>query len=360
MIKVLVIDDSAVVRQIFSQELSRDPDILIVGTAPDPFVARDMIVKLKPDVLTLDVEMPRMDGITFLRKLMKFYPMPVIVVSSLTAKGSMVAMDALSSGAVDVVCKPGAAYTVGDMAEDLIEKLKIAAVVDMKKKVLAATPVTSAMLSALSNTTNKIIAIGASTGGTVALESILKVMPPNTAGCVVTQHMPESFTKSFGERLNDLCRLSVKEATDGDSVAPGVVLIAPGNKHLLLRRSGARYYVNVKDGPLVNRHRPSVDVMFRSVAKTAGANAVGVILTGMGGDGAKGLLEMKNAGASTIAQDESTCVVFGMPKVAIEMGAVDTVLPLGKIPAKILECVDSGSILGGRAHIPSIVAKNAV
>ena len=340
MIKVLVVDDSAVVRQIFSQTLSKDPDIEVVGSAPDPYVARDMIIKLKPDVLTMDVEMPRMDGITFLRKLMKFYPLPVIVVSSLTAEGSRVAMDALSSGAVDVVCKPGAAYTVGDMAEDLIEKLKVAAVVDLKKKVLSAKAAPLPVLSALSSTTNKILAIGSSTGGTVALESILKVMPPNSPGCIVTQHMPEAFTKSFGERLDGLSSLSIKEATDGDSVVPGTVLIAPGNKHLLLRRSGARYYVNVKDGPLVNRHRPSVDVMFRSVAKTAGANAVGVILTGMGGDGAKGLLEMKKAGARSIAQDEATCVVFGMPKVAIEIGAVDNVVPLPKIPQKILELVE--------------------
>lgn len=355
MIKVLVIDDSAVVRRIFSQELSKDPEISIVGTAPDPFVARDLIVKLKPDVLTLDVEMPRMDGITFLRKLMKFNPLPVIVVSSLTAAGSKIAMDALSSGAVEVVCKPGAAYTVGDMAADLIEKLKIAAVVDLKKKVLSAkTAAAAPMLAALSSTTNKIVAIGSSTGGTVALESILKVMPPNTPGCVITQHMPESFTKSFAERLNDLCRLSVREASDGDSVAPGTVLIAPGNKHMLLRRSGARYFINIKDGPLVNRHRPSVDVMFRSVAKTAGANAVGVILTGMGGDGAKGMLEMKNAGATTIAQDEDTCVVFGMPKVAIEMGAVDTIEPLPKIPAKILALLEKGPPSGTRSIAASI------
>jgi two-component system, chemotaxis family, protein-glutamate methylesterase/glutaminase len=355
LIKVLVVDDSAVVRRIFSQELSKDPEILIVGTAPDPFVARDLIVKLKPDVLTLDVEMPRMDGITFLRKLMRFNPLPVIVVSSLSLEGSKIAMDALSSGAVDVVCKPGAAYTVGDMAADLIEKLKIAAVVDLKKKMFSAKPTVGTPISAaLSSTTNKIVAVGSSTGGTVALENILKVMPPNTPGCVVTQHMPESFTKSFAERLNDLCELNVKEASDGDSVAPGTVLIAPGNKHMLLRRSGARYYVNIKDGPLVNRHRPSVDVMFRSVAKTAGANAVGVILTGMGGDGAKGMLEMKNAGAATIAQDEATCVVFGMPKVAIEMGAVDTVEPLQKIPAKILALLERGRTGGTRSIAASI------
>ena len=341
MIRVLVVDDSAIVRQIFSKELGKDPRIEVVGAAPDPYVARDMIVKLKPDVLTLDIEMPRMDGITFLRKLMKFYPLPVIIVSSLTQQGSRIAMDALHSGAVDVVCKPGAAYTVGDMSEDLIEKVKAVAVVDIKKKALSIEDTKPHALSALSSTTNKVLAIGASTGGTVALESILKVMPPNSPGTVITQHMPESFTASFAERLNAVCRLEIREAKDGDSVTPGIALIAPGNRHLLLRRSGARYFVNIKDGPLVNRHRPSVDIMFRSVARTAGSNAVGVILTGMGADGAKGMLEMKAAGAVTIAQDEDSSVVFGMPKVAIELGGVDVVCNLRKIPKKILSFIEN-------------------
>lgn len=344
MIKVLIIDDSAIVRQIFSKELGKDTRIEVVGAAPDPFVARDMIVKLKPDVLTLDIEMPRMDGITFLRKLMKFYPLPVIIVSSLTQQGSRMAMDALHAGAVDVVCKPGAAYTVGDMSEDLIEKVKTAAVVDMKKKALSIKMVTKASaLSALSSTTNKVLAIGASTGGTVALERILRVMPHNSPGTVITQHMPESFTASFAERLNNVCRIEIREAKDGDSVTPGVALIAPGNRHLLLRRSGARYFVNIKDGPLVNRHRPSVDIMFRSVAKTAGRNAVGVILTGMGADGAKGILEMRKAGASTIAQDEESSVVFGMPKVAIDIGGIDIVCDLNRIPKKILSFIENPS-----------------
>ena len=350
MIRVLVVDDSAIVRQIFAAELAKDPELEVVGAAPDPYVARDMIVQLKPDVLTLDIEMPRMDGLTFLRKLMKFYPLPVVIVSSLTQKGSAMAMDALHSGAVDVVCKPGAAYTVGNMAEDLIEKVKTAAVVDMKKKLLSFKEnAPSTILSALKKTTNKVLAIGASTGGTVALETILKILPHNTPGTVITQHMPESFTASFAERLNGLCRIEVREAKDGDSVATGVALIAPGNRHLLLRRSGARYYVNVKDGPLVNRHRPSVDVMFRSVAKTAGANAIGVILTGMGSDGAKGLLEMKRNGAETIAQDETSCVVFGMPKVAIELGGVDEVCHLSVIPQKILKLAESGAGVGPSA-----------
>ncbi len=337
---VLIVDDSAVVRQIFKQELSRDPDIEVVGSAPDPYVARDMIVQLKPDVLTLDIEMPRMDGITFLRKLMKFHPMPVIIVSSLTPAGGQLALEAIDSGAVDVICKPGAAYTVGDMAEDLAMKLKAAARVDMNKKVLVSKSAsTKGSTLALAKATHKVLAIGASTGGTVALESILVAMPPNSPGIVVTQHMPAMFTASFAARLNERSRIEVREGQDGDSLASGIALIAPGNKHMLLRRSGARYYVQVKEGPRINRHRPSVDVMFRSVAKAAGKNAVGVILTGMGNDGAKGMMEMKNAGASTVAQDEATSVVWGMPKTAIELGAADSTVPLPKIPSKIIDLV---------------------
>lgn len=333
-VKVLIVDDSAVVRQIFTQELGKEPDIEVVGAAPDPYVARDMIVKLKPDVLTLDIEMPRMDGVTFLRKLMKHYPLPVIVVSSLTTGGSRIALDALEAGAIEVVCKPGAAYTVGDMAQDLAQKVKVAAHTDVGLLKPRGVQGPSGSV-ALSSTTHKILAIGASTGGTVAIEKLLRRMPLNAPGIVITQHMPEMFTRSFADRLNDLCEISVKEATDGESVNTGKALIAPGGKHMLLRRSGARYYVQVKDGPLVNRHRPSVDVMFRSVARTAGNNAVGVILTGMGDDGAKGLLEMKNCGARTIAQDEASCVVFGMPKVAISLGAVDHISPLDQIPMRI-------------------------
>ncbi len=344
MTRVLVVDDSAVVRQIFSRELAKDPELEVVGAAPDPYVARDLIVQLKPDVLTLDMEMPRMDGITFLRKLMHYHPMPVVVVSSLTSSGGELALEALAAGAVDVMCKPGASFTVGDMAASLVEKVKAAAHVDMKKRVPPATgSALPAAPRALSRTTHQILAIGASTGGTVALESILRAMPPNAPGMVITQHMPETFTKFFADRLKAVTQLDVREAVDGDGVVPGVALIAPGDKHMLLRRSGARYCVSVRDGPRVNRHRPSVDVMFRSVAQTAGRNAVGVILTGMGGDGAEGLLEMRNAGARTIAQDEASCVVFGMPKVAIERGGVEKIVSLGTIPAEILRLVEAAT-----------------
>lgn len=336
-IRVLVVDDSAVVRKIFSSELTRDPEIEVVGTAPDPYIARDKIVELKPDVLTLDVEMPRMDGLTFLRKLMKYYPVPTIVVSSLTAKGGDLAMEALDSGAVDVMCKPGASYSVGDMSVDLIEKIKAAAQVKLTKKTDSEARPAAPHKLALSKTTNKVLAIGASTGGTQALQSILSVLPANTAGTVVVQHMPENFTRAFANRLNEICEVEVSEAVDGDTVIPGKVLIAPGNHHLVLNRSGANYFVRVTNGPLVNRHRPSVEVLFKSVAKYAGANAVGVILTGMGADGAEGILEMKQNGAYTIAQDEATSVVFGMPKEAIKLGGIEKVSPLDKIPADILK-----------------------
>jgi two-component system chemotaxis response regulator CheB len=333
MIKVLVVDDSAVVRQILQGALSADPEIQVVGTAPDPFVARDMIVQLKPDVLTLDVEMPRMDGITFLRKLMHYYPMPVIVVSSLTPEGSGLALEALSSGAVEVMCKPGAAFTVGDMGEELVEKVKTAARAKVRKiepDAAKATP------GALGRTTNKVIAMGASTGGTVALEHILARMPVDAPGIVIAQHMPAMFTKQFAARMNQISEMEVREAVDGDSVIPGVALIAPGNFHMLLKRSGARYFVNVKTGPMVHRQRPAVEVLFRSVARAAGANAVGVLLTGMGADGAEGMLEMRQAGAATIAQDEASCVVFGMPRAAIEIGAAEKVMGLDRIPHEVL------------------------
>ncbi len=337
--RVLIVDDSAVVRNIFSRELSRDPEIEVVGTAPNPFVARDKIIKLKPDVVTLDIEMPRMDGRTFLTKLMRHYPMPVIVVSSLTAKGGDLALEAIQAGAVDVMSKPGAAYTVGDMSVGLIDKIKAAAKVDVQK---ADSKMAQAPIKRLSmtRTTNKVIAIGASTGGTQALESVLSALPSNAPGIMIVQHMPEHFTTSFAERLNRLCQIEVKEAQDGDTVVPGRALIAPGNYHMLLRRSGAIYKAQVKSGPLVCRHRPSVDVLFKSVARYAGQNAVGVIMTGMGGDGSKGLLEMKQNGAETIAQDENSCVVFGMPKEAIAVGAVDHIVPLLHIPQRILSAAE--------------------
>ena len=344
MTRVLVVDDSAVVRQIFSRELAKDPEIEVVGAAPDPFVARDLIVQRKPDVLTLDLEMPRMDGITFLRKLMHYYPLPVVVVSSLTPAGGELAMEALAAGAVDVMCKPGAAFTVGNMAAQLVEKVKAASHVDLKRRVQQRAAQPQPPPRALSRTTNQVLAIGASTGGTVALEAILKAFPVNAPGIVITQHMPEMFTKYFADRLNQVAQLEVREAVEDDSVVPGVALIAPGNKHLLLKRSGARYHVSVRDGPRVNRHRPSVDVMFRSVAQAAGRNAVGVILTGMGGDGAQGLLEMRKAGAHTLAQDEASCVVFGMPKVAIELGAAEHVVGLDAMAGEILRTVEQRAV----------------
>lgn len=336
-IKVLIVDDSAVVRQIFTRELSRDPGIEVVGTAPDPYVARDKVVSLKPDVITLDVEMPRMDGITFLKKLMVHFPIPVIVVSSLTPKGGDLALEALDAGAVDVMAKPGAAYTVGDMSTELIEKIKGAARIVVTRKTAGPVTPTKIKTLAMTRTTNKIIAIGASTGGTQALTKVLTALPANSPGILVVQHMPEHFTRSFADRLNQLCEIEVKEAQNGDMVSPGRCLIAPGNYHMLLKRSGANYLVEVKTGPLVSGHRPSVDVMFKSVAMYAGRNAVGVIMTGMGADGSKGLLEMKDAGARTIAQDESSCIVYGMPKEAVALGAAEQTVHLDSIAARMLD-----------------------
>jgi len=335
-IKVLIVDDSAIVRKIFSRELGRDPRIDIVGTAPDPYVARDKIVRLKPDVLTLDIEMPRMDGITFLKKLMHHYPLPIVIVSSLTPKGGDLALEAIESGAVEVLSKPGSAYSVGDMSVELIHKIKAAANVKVKRIKKKPSNKKISHLS-MTRTTDKVLAVGASTGGTKALSRILVEMPPTAPGTVIVQHMPEFFTKSFADRLNQDCAVEVQEARDGDSITPGKVLIAPGNYHTMLRRSGARYYVKVKKGPLVGRHRPSIDVLFKSVAKFAGRNAVGVILTGMGKDGAEGLKQMHDSGAKTIAQDESTSIVYGMPKAAADLGAADEIAALPDIGKKILD-----------------------
>jgi two-component system chemotaxis response regulator CheB len=337
-VRVLVVDDSAVVRNVFQQGLAKDPTIEVVGTAPDPFVARDLLLEKEPDVVTLDLEMPRMDGITFLRKIMKYRPTPVIVVSSLTPAGGALALEALAAGACDVMCKPGAAYSVGDMTADLVQRVKDVSAAGIRAVPTSAEPI--GPLRALTRTTNQVVAIGASTGGTVAVERILRALPHNAPGIIITQHMPELFTRYFATRLKEVSKLDAREAQGGESVVPGVVLVAPGNKHVLLRRSGARYVVEVKEGPRVNRHRPSVDVMFRSVAHAAGSNAMGVLLTGMGGDGAQGLLAMHEAGAPTVAQDEATCVVFGMPKVAIDLGAVDKVLPLGHIAGEILRAAE--------------------
>ncbi|MEW6426779.1 MAG: chemotaxis response regulator protein-glutamate methylesterase [Thermodesulfobacteriota bacterium] len=338
-IRVLIVDDSAVVRKLFTEGLSREADIEVVGTAPDPYVARERIVELKPDVITLDIEMPRMDGLTFLRKLMKHYPLPVIIVSSLTTAGGELAMEALDAGAVEVMCKPGGSYSVGDMTLQLADKIRAASRVNMqhRARMLAeAAPAAPTRKLSLSQSTNKVIAIGASTGGTEAILEVLRSFPPSIAGIVIVQHMPAKFTTSFAQRLDSICQIRVKEAEDGDSIVPGTALLAPGNFHMVMRRSGARYYVNVKSGPLVWHQRPAVDVLFNSVAAYGGANAVGVLLTGMGKDGAEGLLKMKEAGAKTIAQDERSCVVFGMPKEAIALGAAGKVLPLSQIGDEVM------------------------
>lgn len=341
-IKVLVVDDSAMVRQMLSNELSKTKEIVVIDTAPDPYIARDKIVKLKPDVVLLDIEMPRMDGLTFLRKLMKYYPIKVIIVSSIAEKGGETALKALEYGALEVVAKPAVSYSVNDMIEQLIEKIIAVSKIpnwkigikENRKDVI--TPSESKKAS-LIRTTNKIIAIGASTGGTEALREILERIPPSAPPIMVVQHMPQHFTKSFAQRLNQICAIEVKEAEDREILSPGKALIAPGNMHMELRRSGAVYYVQLHDGPMVYHQRPSVDILFDSVAKYAGRNAVGVILTGMGKDGAAGLLNMKNEGAYTVAQDEKSCVVFGMPKEAIEMGATSKVVSLNYIVDDIVE-----------------------
>jgi two-component system chemotaxis response regulator CheB len=331
-VRVLIVDDSAIVRKILSRQLEQHRGIEVVGTAPDPYIARDKIVALEPDVLTLDIEMPRMDGITFLRKLMRSRPMPVIVLSSLTPKGGSMAMDAFTAGAVEVICKPGPAYSVGEACSDLVQKIKAASRARVDKQILTQEPGKSAheRLHML-KTTNKIFAIGASTGGVQALSCLLPALPANAPGTLVVQHMPGNFTKSFAERLNKECAINVREAQDRDRVIPGRVLIAPGGLHMLLQRSGANYYITLKDGPPVHHQKPSVEVLFNSVAKYAGANAIGAILTGMGNDGAGGMLNMRENGAYTIAQDEASSIVFGMPKEAIDCGAAQKIVPLSKI-----------------------------
>jgi two-component system chemotaxis response regulator CheB len=309
----------------------------VIGTAPDPYVARDKIVAMQPDVLTLDVEMPRMDGITFLKKLMKHNPMPVIVLSSLTPKGSKVALEALMAGAVEVLSKPGAAYSIGDACDVLAEKIKSASRARFNKKAIIdqQDQGASERLS-IAETTNKIFAIGASTGGVQALTRVLSSMPANAPGTLIVQHMPAQFTSSFAQRLNSECAVTVTEAKDGDRVIPGKALIAPGGFHMLLQRSGANYYVSIKDGPPVCRQKPSVELMFNSVAKYAGANAIGAILTGMGSDGAEGLLAMRQNGAHTVAQNEASCVVFGMPKEAIERDAAEKIVALNDVAKTML------------------------
>lgn len=338
-IRVLVVDDSATARAVICEILNSDPYIEVVGTASDAYIARDKIVELKPDVICLDVEMPRMDGITFLKKLMHYMPLPVVMVSSLTQQGAKTTLEALEAGAVDFVAKPHSyIYDAKDEIQDeLIVKVKMASKVKVQK--LAQNSTITANTTSLSETTNKIVAIGASTGGTEALKDVLMALPRNSPGIIIVQHMPSNFTAAFAQRLNSLCSIEVREAKNGDSVTNGVALIAPGDFHMVLRRSGARYYVEIGNGEKVSGHRPSVDVLFNSVAKIAGANAIGVILTGMGSDGAKGLLAMRDAGAKTIGQDEDSCVVYGMPKVAYEVGAVERQLPLHRVADGIISFI---------------------
>lgn len=338
-IRVLIVDDSATARAVLSDILSSDSGIEVVGTASDAFVARDKIVELRPDVICLDVEMPRMDGITFLKKLMHYMPLPVVMVSSLTQSGAKTTLEALEAGAVDFVAKPHSHIYDGkdEMKDELISKIKAAAKAKIHKRTLADTQ--QANTTSLAQTTNKIVAIGASTGGTEALKDVLMALPRNAPGTVIVQHMPANFTPLFAQRLNTLCSMEIREAKNGDSIIPGVALIAPGDYHMVVRRSGARYYVEIGNGEKVSGHRPSVDVLFNSVAKIAGSNAIGVILTGMGSDGAKGLFAMKNAGANTIGQDEASCVVYGMPKVAYEIGAVEKQLPLNRVADGIISLI---------------------
>jgi two-component system chemotaxis response regulator CheB len=354
-IKVMIVDDSALVRQVVSQALATDPGIEVIATASDPIFALQKMKTLWPDVLVIDIEMPRMDGITFLKKIMAEHPTPVVVCSSLAEKGTQATFEALAAGAISIITKPkiGLKDFLEDASNDIVQAVRSAARANIRALqggaragVPAAAfnrPKNSAdvMLSAgthraLERTTDQVVAIGTSTGGTQALEAVLTKLPATCLGIVIVQHMPEKFTAMFAERLNSLCQIEVLEAKNGDRVIPGRALIAPGGKHMMLKRNGAQYVVDVADGPLVNRHKPSVDVLFRSVAKFAGANALGIIMTGMGDDGARGMKEMHDAGAKTIAQDEASCVVFGMPKEAIKLGATDQTIPLDQIPAAIV------------------------
>ena len=363
-IKVLIVDDSAVIRKILSSALSKYRDIEIVGTAPDPFIARNKIIQLKPDVLTLDVEMPRMDGITFLRKLMTHYPIPTIMVSSLTQEGCNATLQALEVGAIDFVAKPTSSLgnDVGDVIDELHTKIKQASRANVRaqrnpagntnnnnKSVLSGQPKTgtpgngqeSRQNYTVFKGTHKIILIGASTGGTEALKEVLTRMPPDSPAIAVVQHMPKMFTKAFAKRLDSLCAINVKEGKHGDSLIPGQAIIAPGNYHMSIKKCGAMYKVEMNQDPPVHHQRPAVDVLFDSAAKYVGPNAIGVIMTGMGDDGATGLLNMKEAGAGTIAQDEDSCVVFGMPKEAIKLGAAEEIVSLHNIPNSIISFVNN-------------------
>ena len=351
-INVLIVDDSAVVRQVLTSQLDGVSGIHVMGSASDPLFAIKKMQQAWPDVIVLDIEMPRMDGITFLKKIMHEHPTPVVICSTLTEKGGELTMQALSAGAVDIITKPKAGLKgfLQDHKTMLVDAIKGAAAARMKKvqagaianaampptPKLRADAVISSSHKPMSETTDRVIAIGTSTGGTQALEQVLTKLPRTAPGIVVVQHMPEQFTAAFAQRLDSICQVKVKEAENNERVMPGLVLIANGGKHMLLRRSGAQYRVELKDGPLVSRHRPSVDVLFRSVANSAGPNALGIMMTGMGDDGARGMKEMHDAGAYTAAQDEKTCVVYGMPKEAVKLGGVDKELPLDKIPELIM------------------------
>ncbi|MFZ6817573.1 protein-glutamate methylesterase/protein-glutamine glutaminase [Undibacterium sp. Ji22W] len=347
-IKVLIIDDSALIRSILSEIIRQQSDMEVVGVAPDPLVARELIKQCNPDVLTLDVEMPKMDGLDFLEKLMRLRPMPVIMVSSLTERGSEITMRALELGAVDFVTKPKLSIQSGmlEYAHVITDKIRAASKAKIRARAHAVGVSGAHATSVLPSVRNplvsseKLIIVGASTGGTEAIKNFLSQMPSDCPGILITQHMPEGFTKSFAKRLDGLCKISVSEAEGGERILPGHAYIAPGHSHLLLARSGANYVTEINDGPPVNRHRPSVDVLFRSAAKYAGKNAVGVILTGMGKDGAEGMLEMKSAGAFNFAQDEASCVVFGMPREAIAIGAVNEIAPLNELPHRVLQYLD--------------------
>ncbi len=341
--RVLIVDDSAIVRKLLAEALSEEKDIEVVGTAPDPFVARDKILALKPDVLTLDIEMPRMDGLTFLKKLMHYQPIPVVVISSLGQAGCQATLEALRLGAVEVLAKPGGPYSVGELRLDLAAKIRAAAAARLRRQPVPP-PAPAAPPAKLETPPppaafdpDAIIAVGASTGGTEAIEEVLTRMPAGCPGMVITQHIPAVFSLAFANRLNEICPMAVKEAQDGDTVTRGRVLIAPGNFHMLLRKApGGGFRVTVQDGPRVCYQRPSVDVMFSSVAEAAGPRAIGVLLTGMGSDGARGMLKMKQSGARTITQDEASCVVYGMPREAVRLEAAEQVVSLTRIPAAIL------------------------
>jgi two-component system, chemotaxis family, protein-glutamate methylesterase/glutaminase len=356
-IKLMVVDDSAVVRQVVAGLLGAAPGIEVIAAVADPLLAMERLKQQWPDVIVLDVEMPRMDGITFLRKIMSERPTPVVICSTLTEKGAKTTMEALAAGAVAIVTKPklGLKQFLTESSDELVATVRAAARANVRRLGTSAraamTPfvapakntadviLAAGSARAMTQTTERVVALGTSTGGTQALEEVLTALPRMCPGIVIVQHMPEKFTAAFAARLDGLCEIAVREAQHNDRVVPGRALIAPGGRHMLLKRSGAQYFVEVVDGPLVNRHRPSVDVMFRSVAKSAGVNALGIIMTGMGDDGAAGLLEMRNAGARTIAQDEESCVVFGMPKEAIKRGGVERTLPLGSLAQEILKQV---------------------